>query len=54
MDMINPFGASLNMLDSVVVDSQGILSQILPLGVLLCYAGAVMWFLHLATRRIEL
>jgi hypothetical protein len=54
MDAINPFGAALNMLDSVVVDSQGILIQILPLSVLLCYAGAVLLFLHLAIRRMEL
>jgi len=54
MDAINPFGVALNMLDSVVVDSQGILIQILPLSVLLCYAGAVLLFLHLAIRRMEL
>jgi ABC-2 type transport system permease protein len=54
MDVINPFGAALNMLESVVVDSQGLLFQILPLAVLLSYTGAVMWFLRLATRRMEL
>jgi ABC-type transport system involved in multi-copper enzyme maturation permease subunit len=54
MDVVNPFGVALNMLDSVVVDSQGILVQILPLAVLLCYTGAVLLFLHLATRRMGL
>jgi ABC-type transport system involved in multi-copper enzyme maturation permease subunit len=54
MDWVNPFANGLNMLDSVVVDSQGISFQLLHIAVLVFYALAVVWCIDLTTRRVEL
>ena len=54
IDLLNPFADALNMLDSVVVDSLGVLFQILPLAILVSFTIAAIWVLNLATRRVEL
>lgn len=54
IDLINPFADALNMLDSVVVDSLGVLFQIIPLAILAFYAIAAIWVLSMMTRRVEL
>jgi len=54
IDLINPFANALNMLDSVVVDSLGVLFQIIPLAILAFYAIAAIWVLSMMTRRVEL
>jgi ABC-type transport system involved in multi-copper enzyme maturation permease subunit len=54
IDLINPFANALNMLDSVVVDSLGVLFQIIPLAILAFYAIAAIWVLSMTTRRVEL
>jgi ABC-2 type transport system permease protein len=54
IDLINPFADALNMLDSVVVDSLGVLFQIIPLSILVSYAIAAIWVLNMATRRVKL
>ena len=54
VDLINPFAIALNMLDSVVVDSLGVLFQIMPLATLVFYTIAAIWVLTVTTRRVEL
>jgi ABC-2 type transport system permease protein len=54
VDLINPFANALNMLDSVVVDSLGVLFQIMPLAILTFYTIAAIWVLSMTTRRVEL
>jgi ABC-2 type transport system permease protein len=54
IDLINPFADALNMLDSVVVDSLGVLFQIIPLSILVSYTIAAIWVLNMATRRVKL
>jgi ABC-type transport system involved in multi-copper enzyme maturation permease subunit len=54
IDLINPFANALNMLDSVVVDSLGVLFQIIPLAILAFYAIAAIWVLSMTARRVEL
>jgi ABC-type transport system involved in multi-copper enzyme maturation permease subunit len=54
IDWVNPFAHGLNVLDSVVVDSQGISFQFVHFAVLACYALAVVWCVNVVTRRVEL
>ena len=54
IDLLNPFANALNMLDSVIVDSLGVLFQIIPLVILISYAVAAMWVLSMTTRKVEL
>jgi ABC-2 type transport system permease protein len=54
IDLINPFADALNMLDSVVVDSLGVLFQIIPLAILVSYTIAAIWVLSMATKKVEL
>jgi len=54
IDWVNPFAHGLNMLDSVVVDSQGISFQLAHLGVLAGYAIVIMLWVSLTTRRVRL
>jgi ABC-type Na+ efflux pump permease subunit len=54
VDLINPFAIALNMLDSVVVDSLGVLFQIIPLAILIFYTIAAIWVLSMTTKRVEL
>ena len=54
IDLLNPFANALNMLDSVIVDSLGVLFQIIPLVILISYTIAAMWVLSMTTRRVEL
>jgi ABC-2 type transport system permease protein len=54
IDLLNPFANALNMLDSVIVDSLGVLFQITPLVILISYTVAAMWILSMTTRRVEL
>jgi ABC-type transport system involved in multi-copper enzyme maturation permease subunit len=54
LDVINPFADALNILDSVVIDNQGMGFQLIRLIVMLSYALAALWFLFAASKRIEL
>jgi len=54
IDTVNPFANALNMLDSVVVDSQGLSFQLLHLAIMICYALAALWCLYLVAKRVEL
>jgi ABC-type transport system involved in multi-copper enzyme maturation permease subunit len=54
IDWINPFAHGLNMLDSVVVDSQGTSFQLAHLAVLVAYAVVVLWCVTLTTKRVRL
>lgn len=54
IDLINPFAIALNMLDSVVVDSLGVLFQIIPFAILIFYTIAAIWVLSMTARRVEL
>ena len=54
VDLINPFAISINMLDSAVIDSLGVLFQIIPLAILVFYTIAAIWVLSRTTRRVEL
>lgn len=54
IDLVNPFADALNTLDSVVIDSQGISFQLVRLTIMICSSLAVLWFLHTATKRVEL
>ena len=53
LDLVNPFAAALNTLDSVIIDSQGLSWQLLRLAVMGSYGLAVLWWLYAATRRLE-
>jgi ABC-type transport system involved in multi-copper enzyme maturation permease subunit len=53
LDLINPMAGALNILDSVIIDSQGLAWQGTRLTIMICYALAVLWSLRAATRRIE-
>jgi len=53
LDLVNPFAAALNTLDSVIIDSQGLSWQLLRLAVMVSYGLAVLWWLYAATRRLE-
>ena len=54
VDLINPLAIALNMLDSVIVDSLGILFQIIPFAILVFYTIAAIWVLSMTTKRVEL
>ena len=54
LDWLNPMAVALNMIDSVVIDSQGGMHQILPLLVLAGYTAVSIWLMSLTTKRIEL
>lgn len=54
VDWGNPFAHGLNMLDSVIVDSQGLSFQLGHLVVLAGYAVVVAMFVILTTRKVQL
>jgi ABC-type transport system involved in multi-copper enzyme maturation permease subunit len=54
IDLLNPFAGALNTLDSVIIDSQGLLFQLLRLSIMLGYAFIILVILHTVTRRVEL
>lgn len=54
IDHINPFGSALNMIDSVVVDSQNISFQLPHLATLTICTIFALCFLYATTRRVEL
>lgn len=54
IDWVNPFGNALNMMDSVVVDSQNFLVQLPHIAILIFYSIVSIWFLRLMTRKVEL
>jgi ABC-2 type transport system permease protein len=53
IDLLNPFADALNILDSTIVDSQGLTWQLLRLTVMVGYAAAALMVLYLACRRID-
>jgi ABC-type Na+ efflux pump permease subunit len=53
LDLANPFAAALNILDSVIIDSQGLAWQLLRLAVMVSYGLVILWWLYAATRRLE-
>lgn len=54
IDLLNPFAGALNTLDSVIIDSQGLLFQLLRLTIMVGYSLLILVILHAATRRVEL
>ena len=54
MDLLNPFAGALNSLDSVIIDSQGLVVQAVRLAVMLGYSIIILVILHTVTRRVEL
>ena len=54
IDLLNPFASALNTLDSVIIDSQGLLFQLLRLAIMLGYSLIILVILHSVTRRVEL
>lgn len=53
-DWINPLALSLNLVDSVVIDSQGLSSQLVPLTVLGTDALLALLVMHGSVRRVAL
>jgi len=53
LDLANPFAAALNILDSVIIDSQGLAWQLLRLAVMVSYGLVILWWLYRAIRRLE-
>lgn len=51
-DAANPFSAAVNAYDAVIIDSQGLLAQALPLGHTLLWLALMLWFAHAAFRRV--
>lgn len=54
IDLLNPFAGALNTLDSVIIDSQGLLFQLLRLTIIIVYSLMVLAILNAACRRVEL
>lgn len=54
IDLLNPFAGALNTLDSVIIDSQGLLFQLLRLAIMVGYSLLILVILHSATKRVEL
>jgi ABC-type transport system involved in multi-copper enzyme maturation permease subunit len=54
IDLLNPFAGALNTLDSVIIDSQGLLFQLLRLTIMVGYSLMILVILHTTTRRVEL
>ena len=53
-DWLNPFAVAMNMIDSVVIDSQGLAHQIIPVVVLTTFPAVAFWVMRLTTKRIAL
>jgi ABC-type transport system involved in multi-copper enzyme maturation permease subunit len=53
LDFINPMAGALNTLDSVIIDSQGLVFQLSRLAVMTGYFLLIVWSLHKVARRIE-
>ena len=51
-DAANPFSAAVNAYDAVIIDSQGLLAQALPLGHTLLWLALMLWFARAAFRRV--
>ena len=54
MDLVNPFACALNTLDSVIVDGQGLVFQLLRLTVMLGCSLLILVILRSVTKRVEL
>lgn len=55
LDGLNPFAIAMNMLDAIIIDSQGALTkQIFPLAQLLIYGIISAWVLWKSSKRIKL
>lgn len=54
MDFVNPFADALNTLDSVVIDGQKMVFQLLRLSIMIIYSVSVLGLLRTATRKVEL
>jgi ABC-type transport system involved in multi-copper enzyme maturation permease subunit len=54
MDFVNPFADALNTLDSVVIDGQGIVFQLLRLSIMTIYSVSFVWLLRTATTTVDL
>lgn len=54
IDLLNPFAGALNTLDSVIIDSQGLLFQLLRLTIMVGYSLMILVILNAACRRVEL
>jgi ABC-type Na+ efflux pump permease subunit len=54
MDILNPFANALNILDSVVIDGQGIGLQTMRLATMLGWALLALFILHVATKKVQI
>jgi hypothetical protein len=54
MDIINPFANALNILDSVVIDAQGIGFQAIRLGTMLGWALVALCTLRVAAKKVQI
>ena len=52
-DAVNPFSAAVNAYDAVIIDSQSLLAQALPLGHTLLWLALTLWFARAAFRRVS-
>jgi ABC-type Na+ efflux pump permease subunit len=54
MDLANPFANALNVLDSAVIDNQGLSFRALSLVIMLCYALGAAWWARMSSRMVSL
>ena len=52
-DALNPFSAAVNAYDAVIIDSQSLLAQALPLGHALLWLALTLWFARAAFHRVS-
>lgn len=52
-DAANPFSAAVNAYDAVIIDSQSLLAQALPLSHTLLWLALTLWFARSAFRRVS-
>lgn len=51
-DAANPFSAAVNAYDAVIIDSQSLFAQALPMGHTLLWLTLMLWFAHAAFHRV--
>lgn len=54
MDIINPFANAVNILDSVVIDAQGVSFQGIRLAAMLGWSLLGLWMLHAAAKKVQI
>lgn len=54
MDIINPFANAVNILDSVVIDAQGVGFQGIRLATMLAWSVLGVWMLHATAKKMQI